>query len=472
MFLNIIKIILLLIAKTIQEEKILFAFQINSNGGRSPNSGIKNEVDLFKEKWPGNNELSKMGRRQLYLLGVKTRKKYINKLLPEYYNPNNIYIKSTDDNHTIESVYSFLQGLFPSGHGQNIPELNINKDNITYPPNIKYKENFEEILREYNLENNTKALPYGISIQPIHIFYKPKHDFQLNKEDICPGLNENYKKINERKKIKEFVDKLNENEDIKDMFMKLENSQNIDFLYNYKNLYSYIDSFRCDNLDMRNFDKLKNEIIKDKNYEEILSKLNKSSYEFLSEDYLLKYNSTEIFTIDTSQTFRDIIYWMEQSKNKYKENNINYIKYVLYSSDESSIGTLDGFLYSLLNESKMEYSNFPESRYIELYSQNDEELRVRYLKSNDEVISDMTYNDFKEKIENKIWNKEKIDNFCKFEKENENNNENGKRKEINKLGASIMIILSILDGFLIALLILVCVQQNLKNKKIKTQVIE
>ena len=256
------------------------------------------------------------------------------------------------------------------------------------------------------------------------------------------------------------------------MFMKLENSQNIDFLYNYKNLYSYIDSFRCDNLDMRNFDKLKNEIIKDKNYEEILSKLNKSSYEFLSEDYLLKYNSTEIFTIDTSQTFRDIIYWMEQSKNKYKENNINYIKYVLYSSDESSLGTLDGFLYSLLNESKMEYSNFPESRYIELYSQNDEELRVRYLKSNDEVISDMTYNDFKEKIENKIWDKEKIDNFCKFEKENENNNENGKRKEINKLGASIMIILSILDGFLIALLILVCVQQNLKNKKIKTQVIE
>ena len=84
----------------------------------------------------------------------------------------------------------------------------------------------------------------------------------------------------------------------------------------------------------------------------------------------------------------------------------------------------------------------------------------------------MTYQEFKENIENKIWDKEKIDKFCKFEKENEDKVEKDKKKEINKLGASIMIILSILDGFLIALLILVCVQQNIKKKKIKTQVIE
>ena len=410
-----------------------------------------------------------MERRQLYLLAVKARKKYINKLLPEYYNPNNIYIKSTDDNNTIESVYSFLQGLFPSGYGQNISELNINRENITYPPNIKYKEKFKEILKEYNLENNTNALPYRISIQPIHIFYKPKHDFQLNKEGICPGLNENYKNINERKEIKEFVDNLNK--DVKDIFMKLENNENIDFLYNYKNLYSYIDSFTCDNFDMRNFNKLKNEIIKDNNYKEILDNLNKSSYEFLSKDYLLKYNSTEIFTIDTSQTFRDIINWMEQSINNFKEKRINYIKYVLYSSDESSIGTFDGFLYSLLDENYMEYSNYAESRYLELYLENNE-FKVRYLKGNDASILNMTYNEFKNKVENKIWDKDKIDNFCKFEKENGNNVEKSKKKEINKFGASIMIILSILDGFLIALLILVCVQQNLKNQKIKIQVIE
>ena len=467
--LNIIKIILLLIVETVQEETILFAFQMNSNGARSPNYGIKNEVDLFKEKWLDNNELSNMGRRQLYLLGVKTRKKYINKLLPEYYNPNNIYIKSTDNNHTIESVYSFLQGLFPYGYGQNFSELNINKDDITYPPNIKYKEKFKEILKEYNLENNTNALPYRISIQPIHIFYKPKYDFQLNKEGICPGLNEKYKNINERKEIREFVDGLDE--DIKNIFKELENSKNIDFLYDHKNLYSYTDSFMCDNFDMRNFDRLKYEIIKDNKYEEIFDKLDKSSYKFLSEDYLLKYNSTEIFTVDTSQTFRDIINWMEQSINNFKENKENYIKYVLYSSDETSIGTFDGFLYSLLNENNMEYSNFAESRYLELYSQNNE-LKVRYLKGNDDIILNMTYQEFKENIENKIWDKEKIDKFCKFEKENEDNVEKDKKKEINKLGASIMIILSILDGFLIALLILVCVQQNIKKKKIKTQVIE
>ena len=465
MFMNIVKIILLLIAKTIQEEKILFAFQMNSNGARSPNSGIKNENDLFKEKWIGNNELTAMGKRQLYLLGVKARKRYINKLLPEYYNPNNIYIKSTDDNYTIESIYSFLKGLYPLKSGQNISEINKNKTDIIYPPNKKYKEKFEEILREYDIDDSTEPLPYGITIQPIHIFYKQNHDFQLYKEDICPGLNETYKNINERKEIKEFVDNLDE--DVQSLFKKLQNSEKIDFLYNYNNLYSYSDNFMCDNFDKRYFDELK-KIIKEENYEDILDKLNESSYSFLSEDYLLKYNKTEIFTLDSSQILLDIINWIEQSINNY--NKKDYIKYVIYSSDDSSIGTLDGFIFSLLNEKKMEYSNFAESRFLELYLNENNETKVRYLKGNNVIVLDMNYSVFKEKIENKIWNKDKINDYCKFDEDIKKDED--KNNKINKLGASIMIILSILDGFLLAYLILVCVQKNLENKKIKTQVIE
>jgi len=468
MFKHFLNLIFFIIVKSLEEdEKVLFVFQMQSNGARSPSNGINNGIDLFKENWYENNELSDMGRRQLYLLGVKARNRY-KKLLPEFYNPHDIYIKSTDNNMTIESIYSFLQGLFPSGYGQNISENIINKTEIIYPPNIKYKQNFSEIIKKYNLENSSMALPYGISIQPIHIFYKPNNDFQLNKEDICKGFNEKYEKLKKREEIKEFVDHLSD--DIKQVFMNLENSSNIEFLYDYNNLYKYIDNFKCDNFDIRNFTFLKNEIIKtNNNSQEIINNINKSSHDFLFDNYMIKYNSTEMFIVDSSQTMESIINWMNLAIN----NNHNYIKYVIYSTDDSSIGTLEGFLYSIFKkEEKIEYPNFAECRFLELYLNKNNEIKVRYLKGDNDIKLDIKYEQFKNEVENNIWNKEKINNFCQFEKENEakNTDEIIKKKEINKVGAGFMIILSIIDGFLIALLILVCVQKNLKNKKKKIEI--
>lgn len=465
---NIIKIIFLLIVETIQEEKIIFAFQMISNGARSPNSGVNNEFDLFKEKWFGNNELSIMGKRQLYLSGIKAKKRYINKLLHEIYNPNEIYIKSTDNNHTIESIYSFLQGLYSSGNGPNISENITNKKEIIFPPNIKYKESFDEILKKYQMENSTIALPYNISVQPVHLFNKYNHEFQLSNENICKGFKEQFEKNKERKELKDFIGSLND--DIKNFFKQLENNENIDILNNYNNLYKYSDTFISDYFDMRNFNNLKKDIMMNNNLEDVLYK---SLHEFLSEEFILKYNSSEVYLVDSSQTFQNIIYWMEQSINNYSKNE-KYIKYVLYSSDDSSIGTLDGFINSLFGI-KMNYSTFAESRIFELYIDENNKYKVRYSRGNNDIELGKEFNEFKTTIENKIWNKEKIDNFCQFGKENKENKTNiieDKKIKINILGASIMIILSIIDGFLIALLILVCVQQKLKNKKNKTEVKE
>ena len=466
MIMNILKIFLILIVKTIQEEKILFAFQMNNNGARSPNYGVNNEIDFFKEKWYGNNELSIIGKRQLYLSGIKARKRYINKLIQETYNPQDILIKSTDYNHTIESIYSFLQGLYQ--YGQNISNININKKEIIYPPNKKYKEHFDKILKEYNMENNINALPYGISIQPIHIFYKPNNDFQLLNENKCKGINEIIEQYNKRIEIKEFVNNLSD--DVKDMFKKLENSPNIDFLYNYNNLYKYSDSFVCDYFDVRNFDNLKKDLIIENNFENLLNELNIISNDFLSKDYILKYNLSEINIVDSSQTLKDIIYWMDQTINNIKNNSNKYLKYVIYSSDDSSKGTLEGFISKLFNKN-INYSNFSESINIELYSEQNDKYKVRYLKGYNDIILDIDYYDFRKQIENTIWNKEKINEFCNFEIENKKDiDKTDKKNKINKFGASVIIILSIIDGFLIAFLILICVKKNIKNKKIGAEV--
>ena len=83
----------------------------------------------FQIFWGTDGELSPIGKRQHYLLGVKARNRYIkqNKLLKEIYDPNEILIKSTDSNRTIESIYSFVQGLYPFGTGPTIKERNINR---------------------------------------------------------------------------------------------------------------------------------------------------------------------------------------------------------------------------------------------------------------------------------------------------------------------------------------------------------
>ena len=53
------------------QEKIIFAWQINRHGARAPYLGVKDGIDIYGEKWTQIEELSDVGKRMLYLLGVK-----------------------------------------------------------------------------------------------------------------------------------------------------------------------------------------------------------------------------------------------------------------------------------------------------------------------------------------------------------------------------------------------------------------
>ena len=139
---NIFIFIVFLLINTISSlnETLLFVFQMNRNGACAPNSGVNNGKDIYFEKWISNGELSNVGKRPQYLLGVKPRKKYIEKynLLSESYNPQEIYIKSPGNNRTIESIYSFIQGLYSNSTRQKINENVVPNTNITYPPNKNF----------------------------------------------------------------------------------------------------------------------------------------------------------------------------------------------------------------------------------------------------------------------------------------------------------------------------------------------
>ena len=454
--------LLTIIPVKISAEKVIYAWQMHRHGARAPYLGVTNFLDFYKEKWIDKEELTNMGKRMLYLLGVKARKRYVNatKLLSPQYSPQEILIRSTDVNRTIESVECFIQGLYPHGTGPVLNKTIAKKESISYPPNIKYKDKFEEIINEYNLNDEGKfyALPHQMSILPIHLFYSPLHEFGLYSTNECKGHLEIYEAQKKRPEIAEFGKNLTTR--FPGIIEYLQGTTNETINYDYWNLYKYADTYVIDKRDQRNFEILKNNPrynFTEKDFEE---------YENYSKKFLfMDYSETnypqahpEIATMSMSYTMHSIVNWMENAK-KGNEDNSSYIKYVVYSAHDASIGALEYFMEYAFNDYnvKAEYAELAESRFFELYIDDNNNYKVRYLKGNsDEPKLDLSFGDFKEIINKKTWSDEKVAEYCKF-------NEKVTPKKASIVTASfIAMIIMIVIVVILAIILIIIV---IKNKK-------
>ena len=249
-----------------------------------------------------------------------------------------------------------------------------------------------------------------------------------------------------------FVDKIINNTN--NLFMDLEPSNSSSFLYDYWTLYKYMDGFFCDDFDKRNFNYIKN-----KYGENIIKLLRNYSKEFLDMNYFdisFPESDRDVGLVSSSLIMNDILNWMENAKNL-NENKIDkYLKFVIYSAHDSSIGALDHFMRTALNSS-VEECNFACSRVFELYKRGNE-FFVRYLKGDNSIKFNVTYTLFRKKVLDIIWDNNKIKDYCKYE-ENKEKNEEKKEETVEKgKGAAyhIMIILIIFDIILIIVLIAYC----------------
>ena len=444
---------LFFLIKTISsKETIIFAFQINRHGARAPYFGVENGLDVYKEKWTQIEEISDVGRRMLYLLGVKIRKKYIEEyhLLSPNYNPQEIFIKSTDSNRTIESIYSYIQGLYPNGTGEKINSKLINNTKIIYPPNKKYQKDFENIINKYNMNEEGDALPYKMSVLPVHLFYKPEHELELYDARYCFGHKEDYEQRQRRKEIFDFADKINEETNY--LFMELEPSINSTFLYDYWTLYKYMDCFLCDDTDVKSF-----EYIKNRYGNNIIEQLREYTKEYFLLDYYGTNFPDEAYKIGIathSDTMRSLLNWMDIAIHSFENNIDKYIKFVIFSAHDSTIGALESFLRYVF-DINLETCIFADSRYFELYINDDGEYKVRYLKGDNNIKLTIPYDEFKNSIQNVIWTNDEVSIYCNSGKKEE--------KKDNSLGISIMIILIIFNVVLI-IYFLIFILKNNNNK--------
>ena len=401
-----------------EKEKILFAWEMNRHGARAPYLGVVDGIDAYGEKWIQIEELSYVGKRMLYLLGVSLRKRYIEeyKLIKENFDSNEIYIRSSNVNRTIESMESLLQGFFPNGTGKKLNSEVYKDKNRSYPLNKNYSSNFGEIISKYDLNKNGAALPYQISIEPIHLFDEQGLEFYLYNKKYCPRFNDVYDKLINGENVHKFVDE-KVMKKFGEIFMGLEDTNNETFLYNYTTLYKYMDGFICDDIDARNFSYLKQKF-PEMEKEESLKEMKEICLDYLWMDYKdINYATHDPAMTGMSPTMHNIINWMQ---NAISSTDDNYIKLVFYSAHDATIGALEDFMKKAFG-TEMEYATFAEVRLFELYvnnTNNESKYYVRYLKGmkDGEYMSklDIPFEDFKNKVNENAWSNEDVEKYCQI----------------------------------------------------------
>ena len=297
-----------------------------------------------------------------------------------------------------------------------------------------------------------------MSFEPIHLFYKPLHEFGLYDSGICKGHKETYENQKKSKVVRDFGDEVLS---LFPFFYDLEgiSPENKTFMEDYSTLYKYMDGFICDDVDRRNFSYLKE---KYHFTQEQYDLLKKKSLEFLWIDYsYINYpeGHDEICIVANSYTMHSILNWMELAKDGY-ENNKQYIKFVIYSAHDSSIGALEYFMkYAFKTE--VEYATFAEARFIELYKNETGNLGVRYLKGDNTVKFDVSYDEFKRVMNEKTWTDDQVAEFCQFPRNEDKNDdgkkEDGKKEEGKKSLKSVFFISMIVLGVIILVLLIILI---------------
>ncbi len=395
-----------------EEEKLLFTWEHFRHGPRNPYTQINKTtwIDFIGVQWKNEGELSALGLRSHYLLGVATKNRYEN-FLSKSFDTNEIFIISTDVNRTITSAMSNLQGIYrnyttPNLTIEQIDNAKIKGLNGTYEQKIN--EKIEELKKSY--------IKDGISIMPIHLFSRVGLQFKLNDNDFCPGIikykeeSKNQKDV--KKIVKEFTDNTNETfgKYIFE-FMNVSSEKTSDYLYTNNNLYYICDTFIADyfsGIYMPHI--IQTGIDMDKFYYHCLN------YSII-DSYYLSYGlpPTKLSYLTSSPVFRTIFNYMDRRIKLFEENNPDKIdpsspKFVIYSGHDSTVAGIDVFLKSVFG---IEYDNpqYTTSQLIELWH-NKSGYYVIYL-YNQKEKGIYKLNDFKEKINKNILPEDEINEICR-----------------------------------------------------------
>ena len=463
MFVNYLLFLIFNMITFSQNEKLIFAELHIRHGARAPNTLDVNGTgkDMFGIKWTAPGELTPMGKRMQYLLGLRNRKRYIidqKNFISEIYDPHEITVYSSDLNRTLQSAISHIQGFYPIflHNGEKLEPEQCDK---AVPPldinNIKEIEEQKKIL-------NDSALPYYMNIIPIHFvfFRNTTYNCSLKLRDIF--LNN----FNSSNLLIEIVDEFNKKyyEQLKDIFpLKVVNNS-----LNFTFMVGFCDTFIADYTEGKNLSNfLENSKMLEEDILEICHRIMTINFRDI---YFYQDKKNESILFQNSLVLRDMINFMKRRVDddiqldisKKNLSDFSKPKLVILTGHESTISAQETYFMRFfgLDLNSYKYPYYASQLTYEITREDVEDnirsklnysnYTVKYY-FNDEIIMSRPFNEFVENVEKNIWSLEDIDKFCYAEnftvEENKKNN--------NSFNTNIIIIM--IMGIIIFILVIVIV---------------
>ena len=383
----------------------LFVFEHCRHGARGMKE-LKNDTDIFKQKWIGSEELSAVGLRQHYLLGSLMRNQYSQLLDWNNYNTKDIFVYSTPTNRTIMSARAHLFGMF---NNNNTKQLNKNQNEKSIP---NYLRNKSKIINFINKTlNNSYILPNKIPSEiPIHIIERKEKLFQFEKYDNCIGIENQRDKNKKKKSVKNAVESFNEKYGQK--LVKYLSEKKEDYFKDLKNVQAIALAFIINKIDGRDLSEFQNETGFDleKFYNDSMKILVQKSLEIQSGD-----DEKLIAFASSSVLLRFILSFIDKVvENDKKQKKIHDVpKFFLLSAHDTTI-VMSSDLLNILFKSEKYFPSFATSQVYELNKENNE-YYINFI-FNGEKLKTVKYEYFKKTIENEAWTLEETGYFCGFYK--------------------------------------------------------
>ena len=438
------------------QKKILFIFEHSRHGIKTPSylNDSSNLRDIFGQEWVGLKELTRGGSRMEYLLGVYL-KNYYKEFFSEKYNPNEIYIMSSDSNRTVESALAQIQGIYQNKTDINLTNYQINRS-IPYYFENKLDPEFERFLE--SIENY--SLPHNIQIPPIHSIDDRYHIYRISENENCEPYN--YIKEDNLKKtvVKNFIN--NFNYTFGELLLDKLNINDKNYFTNINNIDIVCDNF-LSNYEIGN--KL-NKIFNEKKYIDF--------YDECIEYFTLKYKEIHIQgikknnivgLITQSQIMRIILNYMKKrydlsiKGNEYEDLIINGSpKYVMLKGHDFTISTMEDLL-KIIFETEISFPSIGSSQFFVL-NKISNSLGTKYnveIIFNDKIKLEIDFKSFEKKIKKKIWSSKKVADFCGWD-------EYAKEVSINTKEIVLILIIILLCLANLGIIIFICYVNNRKQK--------
>ena len=399
-----------------QNDKLIFVMIHFRHGARASNHLESTKIDKIGEYWENDGELTGVGERMHYLLGLRNRLRYIKKynFLSEKYNSTEIKAICSLRERSQKSLSSHLQGLYPPNEnlGENLNLLQLERSDP--PVNIS-----DSTIEHKKINLNNDSLPNSMIFIPFEIvdilgLKSCRGSGSLNIQSVYDLSNEFYEKYKE---------KFNQ-------FQGIEKDDN----YTFKEVTDICSDFISDYVDGRKMSKFSTIF----DLEEF--------YEYCLRQFSVAEGESKITANETEHAFGT--YFMELLINytKLKINeDLGLIdstnpKMLIVSGHDTTVNTHQFFMQLALEGSKNYFRNptFASQMAFEINRNDDNKQNRNYSDYfinyyfNDELIWNMTVDKFFNIMEPHIMSSNQVNAICNLSNNNGyNNNSNGNQTNNN-----------------------------------------